>query len=441
MNELNEIWEKVLEIIEQRPDMPAATVNAFIKVLELVDFDGETLFFITDRSFAKTAVDKNYHKYIEDGFREIWGGDFKVQVDVVIKKPEPETFDTDEGIEQNTQDKLIARYTFDSFVVCDENRFAYENSIRVAENPGLESHNPMFLYGPSGIGKTHLMYSTYNKIKERKPHANIIVTTGEKFATELHTAINDKTQLSFHEKYHVADAIFIDDIQVMTRFGETAQDELFHCLDNLMMEHKQFFIVSDRPPKEIKTFTDRLRSRFERGTLQDIKPPDKDTRVAIIKKKCEENNIKIDNRHAEFIADKVKANVRQIEGIINKIVNYTRISHTSPDFEMLRSFVNEVTNDNQPSSVVIEKILHRVADDMEVSIEDIKSKKRDKKIKDARQICIYLIKSRTDLTLSEIGEPFGLSHSTVLHSINLIKKEREEKSSLDVLLNNIISDI
>lgn len=436
MNSFNDVWLSVLEVIKQ--ETTQVMYNLYPSALVFEKYSNDTVVLSTDKDYKKRVIDEKFADRIKEIFNEILG--FPVDLEIIIYDPEKDDPAEKENIiEEDSQRSLTARYTFESFVTGNENQLAYNIALGAAEAPGRK-YNPVMIYGASGLGKTHLLLAAYNKMLAKNPNASIIVTSGENFMNELFEHIERKDSISFHKKYRNADALFIDDIQFIARGGKSVQEEIFYCFESLYNAGKQIFMISDRPPKEMNTLEDRLRSRFSSGVIQDINPPEKDTRIIIIQKKAEHLGINIPLKTAEFIADKIKTNVRQLEGVVNNIEAHSTITGTVPSLEQVKKIINEITNENQPASVIVDKILERVSTDMGVSVDEIKSKKRDKKIKDARQVCIYVIKQKTNLTLAEIGDIFGISHSTVIHSCSQIEAEQENNASLKVALENIISD-
>lgn len=437
MNDFEDIWEIILNKIGE--DTTQIMFDLYPKALKFEKYENDTVYLSIDKEFKKKVIDDKFRAPITQLFEDTLG--FPVKLEIIVINPDlMEENQIDGIIAENTQQKLTARYTFENFITGSENNLAYNIALAASKQPGMK-YNPVFIYGASGLGKTHLLFAAYNKIMENNPNAKVVITSYESYYNELLDCIKTKTQSEFHQKYRNLDALFIDDIQFIIRAGTQLQEDLFHTIDTMYQNRKQIFIVSDRPPKDMSTLEERLRSRFNNGIIQDILPPDKDTRIAIINKKAEQMDLRIPASVTEFIADKIQKNVRQLEGVVNKIEAIKTINNgVFPSSEKIREIINEVTNDNQPASVIIEKILERVSTDMEVPIEEIKSKKRDKKIKDARQISIYIIRQRTNMTLSEIGDIFGLSHSTVLHAIEQIEKEKEAKPSLKILLDNIVND-
>ena len=303
------------------------------------------------------------------------------------------------------------------------------------------SYNPLLIYGNSGLGKTHLLFAIYNELKRRNPNDVIIYTTGESFLNELVDCVSKKNTIVFHNKYRNVDALLMDDIQVIQK-GEMVQEEFFHTFNALDNAGKQIILTSDLPPKEMSILDERIRTRFEMGVLADIQPPDIETRKAIIKRKSQSLGITLNESVTEYIATKIKNNIRQLEGTVKKIEALKRVYGVMPTFEQIQDIVKDITSDSQPVSVIVEKIFSTVSETYGVSLEDIKSSGRAQNISQARNVCMYVMKKVIpNITLKEIGVHFKKDHSTVLHSVKRVETSIESDQIFKNTVNNIIREV
>ena len=438
MDTFNDIWKEVLSICKNQ--VSDVMYSMWLSPLEFVKFENDTVIFIIGAEFKKSIIMDKFGQMIRDGFEQILG--FPVEIDILVDKtlgdlkPGGENEKEEERLQESNGP--FAAFTFDSFIVGKSNSFAYNMAMGVAEEPGTK-YNPLLTYGKSGLGKTHLMFAIYNKMKLENPDAIIIYTTGESFFNELIECITKKNTIVFHNKYRNADALLIDDIQYIQK-GDAVQEEFFHTFNILQQAGKQIVLTSDVPPKEMLGIHERLRTRFESGVLADIQPPDIDMRKAIIKRKCQELDITLSESVTDFIAQKIKNNVRQLEGTVKKIAAMTKIYGEAPTIEQVQDIIKDITNENQPVSVTIEKIIDSVSNSFGVTSSDIKSDKRQADITQARQAAMYIIKEITDLTLKDIGGYFGKNHATVLHSVKQCKEKMDEAPNYKSTVNNIIRD-
>lgn len=440
MDTFNDIWKEVLAIC--REQVSDVMYNMWLSPLEFVKFEKDTVVFLIGAEYKKSIIMDKFSKMIKDGFEGILG--FPVEIDILVDKTLGELKTgggtEQEKVEEREQDNVnpFASFTFDSFIVGKSNSFAYNMALGVAEEPGTK-YNPLLTYGKSGLGKTHLMFAIYNKMKANNPDAIIIYTTCESFFNELIDCISKKNMQVFHNKYRNADALLIDDIQYIQR-GDTVQEEFFHTFNILQQAGKQIVMTSDVPPKEMPGLHERLRTRFESGVLADIQPPDFDMRKAIIRRKCRELDISLSEPVTDFIAQKIKSNVRQMEGTVKKIEAMTKVYGAPLTLEQVQYIVKDITNENEPVSVTIEKIIDSVSNAFGVTTSDIKSDKRQADITQARQAAMYIIKEITDQTLKDIGSYFDKNHSTVVHSVRQCSERMEENASYKSTVNNIIRD-
>lgn len=345
--------------------------------------------------------------------------------------------------QQPINSKLDDRYTFKNFIVGNNNSFAYAACKAVAQNPNpSEVYNPLFIYGPSGLGKTHLLRAIENEVKINKPKLNVMYIYCEAFTNEFITALANKTTRNFHDKYrNNVDYLLIDDIQFLAGKIQT-QEEFFHTFNELHKNGKQIVLTSDRPPKEIKTLEERLRTRFDWGLLADISPSEFETRVAIIERKSEILGISIPVEIVNYVAENLKNNVRQLEGAVKKFKAYKLLENSSPTISMAKSIIQDILNNNKPTPMTISQIVSEVSKTFNVSEKDIKGNSRQAKIAKARHIAIYIVKEITNAPYDVIGKEFSnRNHSTIIHSLRQVKdileKEPEQKEVVEDIIQNI----
>ncbi|MBQ8469790.1 MAG: chromosomal replication initiator protein DnaA, partial [Clostridia bacterium] len=331
-------------------------------------------------------------------------------------------------------------YTFERFVVGNSNKFAHAAAQAVASMPD-QTYNPLFIYGNSGLGKTHLLYAICEKILKDNPKAKILYTSGEDFTNELIKAIGNHTTDAFHNKFRTVDVLLVDDVQFIAGKTQT-QEEFFHTFNALVNDKKQIVLTSDRPPKEIANLEDRIRTRFEWGLLADIQPPDLETRIAIIRRKADFYNLELTDDVVQFIAEKIKNNVRQLEGTVKKLHAYYNINHQRPTVQSTTKVITDLMNDFQPVPVTIDKILNEVARTYGTTVENITSEKRNSNITQARKAAIYIVREITGLSYEEIGKAFGgKHHSTVMYNYEQAEKEMQKDPTVRSTIQSIINNI
>lgn len=336
---------------------------------------------------------------------------------------------------------LNPKYTFETFVVGATNRFAHAASLAVAEAPA-KSYNPLFIYGGVGLGKTHLMHAIGHYVQEHHPTKKVIYLSSEKFTNEFINAIMDNKADSFRNKYRNVDILLVDDIQFLAGKEQT-QEEFFHTFNTLHEENKQIIISSDRPPKEIPTLEDRLRSRFEWGLITDISPPDLETRIAILTKKAKAEGLTdITNDVMLYIANQIDTNIRELEGALVRVVAYSSLINQDIDIELATEALKDIIPNNQPKKITVKLIQELVGKKYDLTLDDFQSKKRTKAIAYPRQIAMYLTRELTDLSLPKIGQEFGgRDHTTVIHAHNkiseLLEKDNQLKGEISELKNDI----
>ncbi len=434
MESFNEAWEIICDYCKSRiTEVAYKTWISRIKPINL-DFDNGKAILMVPNEFHRQTLNRCYMPLLNTAFNEIFGSG----IDICFVIPEdinsPKTNKPSDVIDNEYE------FTFDTFIVGSSNKFAHAASLAVAANPA-GAYNPLFIYGNSGLGKTHLLYSICNDIKKNHPNMNIIYIKGDDFTNELIEAIRRGTTIEFHNKYRKSDILLVDDIQFIAGKDST-QEEFFHTFNSLYEAKKQIVLTSDRPPKEIQTLEDRLRTRFEWGLIADIQPPDFETRIAIIKRKAEMLEIDIPNEVCEYIATRLKTNIRQLEGTVKKMKASYLLSDESPSITNAQAAISEILNNDQPPPLTVEKIIEEVGRTFAVSPSDIRSSKRSSNISNARQISMYVIREITQLSMSAIGEEFGgRDHSTVVYAMQQVEKNIKKDPKMKAMIEDIIKNI
>ncbi len=430
MESLQQCLEAVLEYC--RPRVVETTFNIFFTPLAPVSFEDNLVTLSTPSSFLHGTIVNKYSPLLKEAFCAVLG--FDVELEVIIAKddePLPDAAAVAVG---------DAAFTFDSFIVGSNNKFAHAAAQAVAARPAT-NYNPLFIYGASGLGKTHLIIAIKNEVLRRNENYNVVYVDGEQFTNELIAAIGRGSTVAFHETYRSADMLLVDDIQFIAG-KDTTQEEFFHTFNTLYKSGKQIVLTSDRPPKEIRQLEERLRTRFEWGLIADIQPPDFETRAAIINRKSKTLGFELPVEVTEFIANRIKTNVRQLEGIVKKINAYRLMEGATPSVGIAQNAIRDILSEEQrPLPITIEKIIEEVARTYNVSPEDIRSAKQNAAVSQARQVSMYIIREVTGITMEKIGEEFnGRNYSTVVYAINKIEDILENDNSLRLTVNDIIKN-
>lgn len=445
MDSFNDVWEKALSIIRDR--ITITSYESWIKLLRPIRFENDTAYLYAQSNFQKVLINNKFRDEIERALSEAIGFEIKAVIlseeDVSRKVSNPRQIKDAEDIklEEKEIGNLNEELTFDNFVVGDENKFAHAASIAVANNPA-GAYNPFFIYGRSGLGKTHLLCAIANEIKKNRPDSTIMLVKGEEFMNEIIQAIKNSEQAEFRNKYRYVDVFLVDDIQFIS--GKVSTElEFFHTFEALYEAKKQIIVTSDRPPKDMATLEDRLKTRFESGLIADIQPPEYETRVAIIRRKAESLSLNLTDDIVEYIAMKLKNNVRELEGAVKKIKAYSLIfSDQPPSIGIIQNVIQSVIKENVNTAVTPEMIVDHVSRYYNISKDDIYSSKRKAEILIARQVAMYITREMTDTSLSLIGDEFGgKNHSTVLHSIKQIEAKIETDSKFDQTIREMMENI
>ena len=451
MNSFDEVFEHVKRYCLDEGQIPEVAVKLWIDALKPVDLSGTDAVFTVQSDFQRSVILSNYECLLKEAFHNILGFDVNLCIHVEeetdtptsekqIKIPDDAELDRRSEQLEKSFEGANYEYTFETFIVGRSNEFAYAACTAVSKEPG-KNYNPLFIYGPSGLGKTHLMHAIAHEVEQHHPDYNIIYVTSEEFGNDLINGINRNNMESFHDKYRSADVLLIDDIQFFSN-KDRMQEEFFHTFNKLHAEGKQIVITSDKPPKELKTLEERIRTRFEWGLITDITIPDFETRIAIIRRKAELLDLHIPDDVAEFIANRLKTNIRQLEGAVKKLKALKHFAGSAPSISMAQSVIKDILNNDQPVPITVEKIIAEVADVYGVTPEEIRSSKRSSQISTARKVATYVVREITQMPLQSIGTEFGgRDHSTIVYAINNIEAGMKRDANLKQLVEDIIKNI
>lgn len=443
LEKLQEKWDDILNYMKEEHDISDVSFKTWLLPLKLYSLDNNKLYILVPDANFLGYLKKKYSFLLQITIEEVT--EIKCDIEFIeegdIKEKEASENKKNQLIQTNELEvsqaaiqnaNLNPRYTFDTFVVGANNNLAHAASLAVAESPG-EIYNPLFIYGGVGLGKTHLMHSIAHFILKNNPNAKILYVTSEKFTNELIDAIRNKNNIStteFREKYRNNDVLLIDDIQFIIG-KESTQEEFFHTFNALYEAKKQIIISSDKPPKEIETLEERLRSRFEWGLTVDIQSPDYETRMAILRKKEELEGYNIDNEVIKYIATNIKSNIRELEGALTKIVALSKLDKKEINLELAEEALKDLISPNEAHEVTPELIIQIVADHYGITPLDIASQKRNKEIVYPRQIVMYLCRHMTDTSLQQIGKFLGgRDHTTIIHGIEKVESDLESNTTL-----------
>ena len=420
------VWAKVLSYLEER--MTTTLVSSAFDDAEIVELNEEHLIIYSPSDFRREVISRRYTPMIHDALKEIFNSDAKL---IVFGEKELAAFKS-KG-KANTSMDFNPQFTFDNFVVGPSNRFAHSAAIAVSKTPG-QVYNPLFIYGPPGVGKTHLLYAIANGIRRDKPDANIVYIKGDQFTNELIDAIKNGKNIEFRNKYREADLFLVDDIQFIAG-KESTQEEFFHTFNKLYEEHKQIVLTSDRKPDDMLTLEERLRSRFLWGLTADINPPDYETRMAILKNKAKQLGLNLSDDVCNYIAIKITNNVRQIEGTVKKILAYRDLNNMPLDLPNISRAIDDMFKSEGNALPTPSLIISQVCKFYNVDEVVLRGTQKNKGTAEARQVAMYLIRKLTNLSLPDIGKEFAKDHSTVLYNIR--KVEVALKNGDEIMKNNI----
>ena len=434
MDSFNEAWTLVCDYCKQ--NVTEVAYKSWLQNIEPLKLDleeGKVLLMVRS-DFQRNIVMTVYMKLLKEAMKNIFG----TELDIVIIVPEEISKEPHNTAKTTTDEDY--EFTFDTFIVGSSNKFAHAASLAVATNPG-KAYNPLFIYGNSGLGKTHLLYAIRNEIHKNNPEKNIVYVKGEDFTNELIEAIMTKSNIEFRQKYRKSDVLLVDDIQFIGGKDST-QEEFFHTFNTLYEIKSQIVLTSDRPPKEIQTLEDRLRSRFESGLIADIQPPDFETRIAIIRRKAELLKIELPDDVIEYIATRLKSNIRQLEGVVKKLKAKNQLYGDKININIAQKTISEILNNDQPPPLTVDIIIEEVARHFGLTSNDIRSSKRNSNISNARQIAIYAVRELIDMSMNTIGDEFGgRDHSTIVYALKQIEKNMDRDPKLKSTVNDIINNI
>lgn len=444
-NSLSDIYKCVVENCVREYDLSDTARDIWLDSLEPVKIEGNTFVLATDIDFKRDTLNSLYVPYIEEQLKNILGVPMKAEIIV----------DSNAGGNKPSISKLInaepvadtigtinnkITYTFDNFIVGPSNNLAFVAAKAVAKKQH-DKFNPLFIYGDSGLGKTHLLSAIQFEMQNNFPGINIIYIPAETFTNEFLHSISANNVEEFDEKYRSTDALLIDDIQFIAGKDQT-EEKFFHIFNELYNQNKVIVLTSDRPAKEIKSISDRLRTRFSSGLIADVKPPEYETRIAIIQRKSELLNFNIGDEVIDYIATKLKSNIRQIEGVVTKLNALYMVSQMKPTITVAQNVIKDIVTDHQPIPVTVDKIINEVGKIYNVEPDEIRSLRRTANISQARKVAIYVIQDVTGMPYEAIGQEFnGRDHSTVVYAIKSVKEEMERDSSFKSVIDDIIKNI
>ena len=468
VDDMKPLWEAVKQ--SMKDSMSQAAIDLWFGELALTDFTGNVITFTTESEFKYGFITQKYLPLMSEKFKEQLGFDVEVKIDFIGEPADVERIKQQLRTEtvaapsefkpQNTsapaqpqkqeppqEDVTLGstipvynfEYTFDNFIVGNSNKFAHAACTAVANHPA-ENYNPLFIYGPSGLGKTHLMYAITNELQKHNPNIKIIYIKGEDFTNQLIECLSRFAMNEFRNKYRSCDVLLIDDIQFIAGKDST-QEEFFHTFNTLYEEKKQIILTSDRPPRDIKTLEDRLKTRFEWGLIADIQPPDLELRIAIIKKKIEQAHIRVPDDVVMFLAENLRSNIRQIEGAIRKLSALSFLNGKDISMDLARNCISELLGGAEPVNVTVDKIFAAVFKKYNVRRNDLTGTRRTKDVASARHITIYLIRKITDMSFPNIGKIFSRDHSTIMSSIETVEKKLQHDTVFNVEINELIKEV
>ncbi|MGI6184497.1 MAG: chromosomal replication initiator protein DnaA [Candidatus Fimadaptatus sp.] len=416
-NEIDEIWKKTCALLKDA--LAEVSYDTWVATLKPLDIVDNRFLFEASTPFHKNMISSRYSDLVRNALRSATRTDFELE----IYLPGETVAERERILEHSSgvlpTNMLNPKYTFDTFVIGNSNRFAHAASLAVAESPA-DAYNPLFLYGGVGLGKTHLMHAIGHYMLHENPAIKLVYITSENFTNELISAIQNNRNTEFREKFRNVDVLMVDDIQFIAGRDST-QEEFFHTFNQLHASGKQIIISSDKPPRDIPTLEERLRSRFEWGLIADIQKPDYETRIAILRKKAQVEHIDVSDDIIAFIAEKIESNIRELEGSLTRIIAYASLSGKPLTMAVAEEALKNILSIKDPKRITPEMITQAVSDFYGISPADVKSSKRNREIALPRQIAMYLTRDMTDLSLPRIGDAFGgRDHTTVMHACDKI---------------------
>ncbi len=444
MDIILEKWDEILQTVKTEHEMSEVAFNTWIKPLQVYGVEDDTLYILVpSEQVMLSYISKKYYLPLRVAIAEISGIEYEIKFiqpedtkSLSLGKNKPQkSVVTDSAGKTN----LNPNYTFDTFVVGSNNRFAQSASLAVAESPG-EAYNPLYIYGGPGLGKTHLMHSIGHFILEKNPNAKVLYVTSEEFTNEVIESIrsgNASAMNKFREKYRTIDVLMVDDVQFIIG-KESTQEEFFHTFNALHSAGKQIILTSDKPPKEMETLEERIRSRFEWGLMADIGTPDYETRMAILRRKVDADDMDLSDDILNYIATNIKSNIRELEGALNKLLAYSNLEKTAITMEIAMKELQNIITPDKPKEITPQLIIEVVSEHFQISLDQMISKNRSSDIARPRQIAMYLCKTMTDIPLDSIGSLLGgRDHSTIIHGIKKIADEYDSNETTKNLIETI----
>ena len=454
MDRLEEIWAPVYKILES--EYPFTTFDLWFRELKLTEFSEKGATLLTTNHMKKRILIESFIPKLTQIFEKVVG--FKVNITIIspedLNKPSEDKVNTkiessNENINADEEEDDPSGeltyftgnegYTFDNFIVGNSNKLAHAACIAVANNIGFD-YNPLFIHGPSGLGKTHLLHAIANHLKKKSPEKAIVYVTSEQFTNQLIKSISNKTTSEFRNKYRNADILMIDDIQFIAS-RENTQEEIFHTFNALYDKGVQIVLTSDRPARDIKPLEDRLLTRFNWGVTADINPPDFELRAAILTSKARSKGLELTPDIVNLLAEELTDNIRQLEGAVKKLCAIKILSEKKIDLEVATNAIKDIMNEKKQSNITVEKILEVVSKKYGVSIAELKSKTKVSNVTNARQIAMYIMRKRLDLSFPKIGSVFNREHSTVIPSVEKIEKEIKCNSLFEIEIKELVNEI
>lgn len=441
MNQVEKNWDKILQAVKEEHELTDVSFNTWLKPLTVHSVEGNILYILVpSEQTALNYINRKFEKPIKVAVAEITGKEYEIRfiLEEEAKKIKPVKILNSQDINEKTN--LNPNYTFDTFVVGSNNRFAHAASLAVAESPG-EVYNPLFIYGGVGLGKTHLMHSIAHFIREHNPSLKVLYVSSETFTNEVIDSIRNGSSSSmtqFRDKYRNIDVLLVDDVQFIIG-KESTQEEFFHTFNELHLSKKQIILSSDRPPKEMETLEERIRSRFECGLLADIGVPDYETRMAILRRKQETDGIMINDEILDYIAKNIKSNVRELEGALNKLLAYANLEKTEITMDIAQRELQNIISPDKPREITPQLIIEVVSDHFQISVDQMISKNRSSDIAKPRQIAMYLCKNMvSEVSLDTVGSLLGgRDHSTIIHGVKKISDEIEKNETMAQTIETI----
>jgi chromosomal replication initiator protein len=449
------IWVRAQEIIKKGLDNER-TYNIWFDPIKFSAIKQDSIVLEVPNEFFRAWVLDHYMDILNSGIRQACGRELKIEFSLGESGAEAAPSDADKKDDPRKSGRgiwpfsrapsgqakeigLQERYTFSSFVIGPSNRFAHAASMAVSDSPA-KAYNPLFIYGGVGLGKTHLMHAIGHRAMQKSPKAKILYISSEEFTNQLINAIQNRTTVKFREKYRNVDILLIDDVHFIAGKDAT-QEEFFHTFNTLYDAHKQIVVSSDRPPKEISKLEERLVSRFEWGLVTDIQPPDFETRTAILKKKSEKETIALPEDVFHFLAEKIRTNIRELEGALIRVVAYAKLVGKDVSVDLAREVLKDMIVEGE-KKVTIDLIQKKVSEYFDIKLSDMRSKKRSKALAYPRQIAMYLARQLTDFSLPEIGEQFGgRDHTTVIHACDKIENDVKNKTGFKSVVDKLVGSI